>query len=547
MSAVPTPRTARRRARRVIESDVCIIGAGITAAMVAERIAERTRASIAIVEAGGRTASLAERTNTRARMLAYGENPYPNDHIPDQTGTGAMYRQMVVGGSAMHWGGAIPRYSPEDFRLRSLYGVGFDWPVSWDEIEPYYQEAEERIGAAGEQGPPDCDPRSQPYPMPPLPLSYNLARMREWTDRAGVPFWTQPWARNTEPYRGRNVCQRCDTCAVCPTGAKYTPDFAFDQLLAAGRIDLVTRTLVRRLTLEPGTDRIAAAEAVDRDFPDDPVEFRAGTFVLAAGHAWSPHLLLLSANSRFPNGLANRTGNVGRYMTGHWYVSGYIDLPMRLYPGIFANNSLLSHHFASPGPLDRYLRHDLRLWESDVGRAPRLRDDNGRPLWGDDIMADWRRRTESSATARIRAYYDVIPDRESRVTLNPQTTNSLGDPLPRLDFRASRTTLDLEDHTHGAIRSRFGELARAAGGTVMQTRSSRLFEHPGGGCRMGDDPATSVVDPRGRTHDHENLFVVGAPTIVSSGCANGTLTFCALSLMAAEEIGRGLPPATPAG
>ena len=91
-----------------------------------------------------------------------------------------------------------------------------------------------------------------PYPMPPLPLSYNLARMREWTDRAGVPFWTQPWARNTEPYRGRNVCQRCDTCAVCPTGAKYTPDFAFDQLLADGRIELVTRTLVRRLARGAG-------------------------------------------------------------------------------------------------------------------------------------------------------------------------------------------------------------------------------------------------------------------------------------------------------
>ena len=317
---------------RVVESDVCIIGAGISAAMVAERLAERTTASIAVVEAGGRTASLEERSLTRARMLAYGENPYPNDHIPGQTGTGAMYRSMVVGGSGMHWGGAVPRYSPEDFRARSLYGVGDDWPISFNDLEPYYQEAEERIGAAGEQGPPEYDPRSKPYPMPPLPLSYNLARMREWTDAAGIPFWTQPWARNTEPYRGRNVCQRCDTCAVCPTGAKYTPDFAFDQLLADGRIELVTRTLVRRLAVEPGTDRIAVAEAVDRDAPDEPVEFRAGTFVIAAGHAWSSHLLLLSASSRYPDGLANSTGNVGRFMTGHWYASGFIDLPMRLYP-----------------------------------------------------------------------------------------------------------------------------------------------------------------------------------------------------------------------
>ena len=526
--------------KRVVESDVCIIGAGISAAMVAERLAERTTASITVVEAGGRTASLEERSRTRARMLAYGENPYPNDHIPGQTGTGEMYRSMVVGGSGMHWGGAVPRYSPEDFRVRSMFGIGFDWPISFDDLDPYYQEAEERIGVAGEQGPPDYDPRSQPYPMRPLPLSYNLARMREWTDGAGVPFWTQPWARNTEPYRGRNVCQRCDTCSVCPTGAKYTPDFAFDRLLADGRIDLVTRTLVRRLALEQESDRIAFAEAVDRDAPDDPVEFRAGTFVIACGHAWSSHLLLLSADSRFPDGLANRTGNVGRYMTGHWYDSGFIDLPMRLYPGVFANNSLLSHRFASPGPLDRYLRHDLRLWESDSGRAPRLRDEDGRLLWGDEVMADWRARTESAATARIRAYYDVIPDRDSRLTLDAATTNALGDPTPRIDYRAAQATIDLQRHTHDTIRGRFEELARAGGGAVRNMRTSRLFEHPGGGCRMGADPATSVVDRWGRTHDHENLFVAGAPTIVSSGCANGTLTFCALSLMAAEEIGKGL-------
>ena len=524
---------------QVIESDVCIIGGGISAAMVAERLAERTEASITVVEAGGRTASLEERAATRARMLAYGENPYPNDHIPGQTGTGEMYQSMVLGGAAMHWGGAVPRYSPEDFRVRSLYGVGFDWPISFDDLDPYYQEAEERMGVAGEQGPPDCDPRSKPYPMPPLPLSYNLRRMREWTDKTGIPFWTQPWARNTEPWQGRSVCQRCDTCRVCPTGAKYTPDFAFDRLLASGRIQLHNHTLVRSLELQSGSDRIEAARGFHQAAPDRPVEFRARTFILAAGHTWSSHLLLMSANSRFPEGLANSTGNVGRYMTGHWYASGFIELPMGLYPGIFPNNSLMSHRFASPGPLDRYLRHDIRLWESTVGREARLTSGNGRILWGDDAMEDWRARTQSTATARIRSYYDVIPSRESRLTLNPDKRNSHGDPMPRIDYMAGQATLDLEPHTHEALLGRFTELARAAGGRMMSTQTSRLFEHPGGGCRMGDDPATSVVDRWGRTHDHENLFVVGAPTIVSSGCANGTLTFCALSLMAAEEIAQG--------
>ena len=155
-------------------------------------------------------------------------------------------------------------------------------------------------------------------------------------------------------------------------------------------------------------------------------------------------------------------------------------------------------------------------------------------------MADWRERTDSGATARIRSYYDVLPDRDSRLTLDGSNTNALGDPMPRIDYRPAQTSLDLEGHTHKTIFGRFEHLARAAGGSMMSTRTSRLWEHPGGGCRMGDDPATSVVDRWGRTHDHENLFVVGAPTIVSSGCANGTLTFCALSLMAAEEMEKGL-------
>ena len=155
---------------RVLETDVCIIGAGISAAMVAERLAERTSASITVVEAGQSTTPLEGRFERRQRFLDYGENPYPDDHVEGLTGFGTLYRSMVVGGSAMHWGGAVPRFSPEDFRLRSMYGVGDDWPLSYDQLDPFFQEAEERMGVAGEQGPPEYDPRSASYPMPPVPL-----------------------------------------------------------------------------------------------------------------------------------------------------------------------------------------------------------------------------------------------------------------------------------------------------------------------------------------------------------------------------------------
>lgn len=528
-------------ARFVVEADLCIIGSGISAAMVAERVAGSRAGRIVVVEAGAETVPLRDRFPKRQRFLAYGENPWGEDHIDGLGAAGIQSRSMQVGGMAMHWGGVTPRFSPEDFRLRSLYGVGDDWPISYEELDPYYQEAEERMGIAGEQGPPELDPRGKPYPLPPLPLSYNLALLREWGEKAGIPFWSQPSAKNSVPYQGRAVCCRSDTCSpVCPVGAKYSPDFTWSALRAAGRVELIPRTLVRRLVLARDSDRIDHAIAVRTDRPGERVELRARTFVVAGGYTWSPHLLLLSANERFPTGLANRAGLVGRYLAGHRNVNAFVRLPLKLFPGINTQHSLVTKKFMRPGKLDRYVRHDLRVWESTVGSEPRLVDGAGKMLLGDELMGDWRSRTEEG-TARVRAYYDVLPHRDSALTLDPSRKSPWGDPLPKLSFRDSDESAALREPTEAGIRALFQEMARAGDGKVLSARSDSFQDHPAGGCRMGKDAATGVVDRHGRSWDHENLFVVGAPTCVTGGCANGTLTFVALSLLAAEEIGREMP------
>jgi quinoprotein glucose dehydrogenase len=177
------------------------------------------------------------------------------------------------------------------------------------------------------------------------------------------------------------------------------------------------------------------------------------------------------------------------------------------------------------------------VWESSAGRDPRLRAPDGRLLLGDEVMADWRSRTKGSSV-RLRAYVDVHPSADSRLTLDRSNRNRYGDPMPTIEHHFDDATLALEAATKEHVIGVFNRLAKASNGRIVNTSEGDYLDHPGGGCRMGTDPATSVCDSHGRTHDHENLFVVGAPTTPTGGCTNGTLTFVALTLRSAHEIAR---------
>jgi choline dehydrogenase-like flavoprotein len=522
------------------ESDVVIIGGGVTAAMVAEKLAELQPAwSIIVVEAGKRLFDFENRAKYRQRNLDYGENMWPGDFVADQGARGVISRTMAVGGSALHWGGVCNRFSEEDTRLASMYGLAVDWPVEWAELEKYYCEAERRLGVSGEPSPLPEDRRSEPYPMKAMPMTWNLIQLKAWAEKSGIPFWTTPQAKNTvEGYGGRARCRRCNTCEICPTGARYSPDFTFKQLLNAKKIALHDETIVRRLVLAEQGTRIAAAQAAKEDGSDDQVEYRAPRFIVASGYCWSPHLLLASANARFPNGLANSSDHVGRYMTGHLAYQTTIDLDLRIFPGMNEQHSLISRQFFRCRTDRPYVRHDLRIWESAGGRGPQLRDREGKLLLGDALVADWRTRT-TRGTARVRGYYDVHPDKDSRLTLDAASKNRWGDPLPVIQHRVDAATQARAAQTREHFQALFAELAKANDGRVGSISGLNYQDHPAGGCRMGTDPATSVVDTFGRTHDHENLFVVGAPTSPTGGCTNGTLTFVALALRSAAEIARG--------
>ena len=512
------------------ETDVCIIGGGISAAMLAQKLSElKPGVSITVVEAGSKIFDFENRMAHRQRSLDYGENAWPGDFIEDQAGAGVISRTMAVGGSALHWGGVTNRFSAEDLTLKSRYGLAVDWPLTWADLEKHYCEAERRLGVSGEPGPLPEDKRSEPFPMTAMPLSYNLKVLKAWAEKSGIPFEGTPQAKNTRPYDGRMQCMRCNTCEICPTGARYSPDFTFKQLIAAKKIALHDRTLVRRLVTSADGKRIESAQAVKRD-GGEAVDYRAKTFVLASGYAWSPHLLLLS-------GVANSSGLVGKYMTGHAFIGAQIELDATLYPGMNEQHSLISRKYFRCATDVPFVRHDLRVWESSSGRDPRLKDGTGALLLGDAALADWRSRTVRGA-ARVRAYYDVHPSIDSTLTLDTSKKNSWGDPLPAIRHALDEKTNARKAATREHVLGVFNQLAKANNGRVFGVSEGNYLDHPGGGCRMGTDPATSVCDSYGRTHDHDNLFVVGSPTLPTGGCTNGTLTFVALTLRSAAEVSK---------
>jgi quinoprotein glucose dehydrogenase len=159
-------------------------------------------------------------------------------------------------------------------------------------------------------------------------------------------------------------------------------------------------------------------------------------------------------------------------------------------------------------------------------------------MFGDEIISDWRTRIVRG-TARVRGYFDTHPDKDSRLTLNPANKNKWGDPMPAIVHRTDAATQERSAATLQHFTDLFAQLAKANDGKVGRISTLSYQDHPAGGCRMGTDPATSVVDGYGRTHDHQNLFVVGSPTQPTGGCTNGTLTFVALALRSTAEIANG--------
>jgi choline dehydrogenase-like flavoprotein len=439
-----------------------------------------------------------------------------------------------VGGSTLHYVGEAHRLHPASFRLASDHGAGADWPLSYEDLVPYYERAERLIGVAG----PDVQagrPRNGPFPQAAHPLSPAARRLVGAGARLGLPFEANSRAVLSQAMDGRPACNYCGQCSRgCPIGDKGSTDVTFlRQAEATGRLTLLTGAEVTRLETGSG-GRIAAVHYVN-----DGVATRQETpiLILAAGAVQTPRLLLASAGPDMPEGVANGSGQVGRNFmeTLSWLGSALVPGLTDSHKGLPADAVSWAENAPDgvPGAVGG-CRYTSAVQESGltgpIGYSTRL-------IPGYGAAFQERLREVFGSAIAVGATAAVLPDDRSRVTLHPDRRDALGVPLPVVSSVLTDNSLTLLRHM--AARGRALLQEAGAGELLEQVSSWDRFTstHVFGTARMGRDSANSVTDAHGRSHDHENLWIADASLFPSTGGGEGpSLTIHALALRAAARI-----------
>ncbi|PSP34381.1 GMC family oxidoreductase [Halobacteriales archaeon QH_10_67_22] len=496
MSATPSDGGASDDTDRtpVEGAEVCVVGAGPGGALLAHRLAKRGH-EVVVIEAGP-TFDKESRVDRMKRDIR-----------------------------------------PKDFEMDSRYGVGKDWPISYEDVRPYYAEVEQEIGVSGPDDTIHGPPREAEYPMDPYPPSYPDKLFTRAGEKLGYDVERGAYAINTGAY-DRNECQGYGTCQhVCPSGAKYSADIHVEKAISEGAT-VIDEAPVQRLNHGPDGEEIT--EAVYKTPDGETHRQTADVFVAAAGAYETPRLLFLSESAEHPNGLANSSGTLGRYFMGHPPASVIGILPgEETYPGQFGPtfSSGIAQFMDGEGE-----RGGVNIGIlNDPGPSPAsiAMSDVG---IGDALLETVDTQYGSAVGTFMNC--EMLPRAENRITLDESTTDDNDNPV--LDLQLSPGEYARKAQEKGIAVS--SELVEEMGGNVLYGEGTQTMEHddlpplakggyhPMGGTRMGEDPTESVVDPNLRTHDLENLYVSSGGTFVTVGASNPTMTIMALSLRLADHI-----------
>lgn len=534
-----------------------VIGSGAAGGIVAKELST-AGLSVVVLERGKRyTAHDCRKDDLRNQRTTLLGNAFgPDDDgqprvVVDGKGTPRTYlpsegayqnNAACVGGGTLSYGAQAWRYMPQDFRLRSMYGAPEgssleDWPIGYEDLEPFYEKAEYEIGISGDYtGTPLAGPRKRGLPMPPLPPNREFEILEPAAKRLGLHPFHVPMARNSVPYNGRGPCMRCRWCCgfACEVDAKNgSQNTVLPVALATGLCELRTECMATQILTD---DRGRARGVSYIDAKGRWQEQLADVVVVSACAIESARLLLNSTSKLFSNGLGNRYDQVGRHLQGHHYTgaTGYFDFETYDDLGPGASIAVMDYNHGTAGLVGGGMLANefIRLPIHMLDRLPQ-----GTPRWGmghKQAMRQWHRRS-----IVIMGPTQQIPTATARVTVDPEVRDKWGLPVARIEGNVHPHTYDI-----GAVQAKRAEAWLKEAGAIhtaqMTYRSGTVSagQHQAGTCRMGDDPRGSVVNRSCQVHEVDNLFVIDGSVHVSNGGFNPALTIMAIAYYASDALVR---------
>lgn len=523
-------------------ADIVIVGSGASGAAAAWRLSRDTTLNIVCLEQGGDT-DPARYPSTQvdwelSRMGAYSPNPsirrswadYP---IDDSDSPISIANFNALGGSTILYSAHFPRMHPSDFRTRSLDGVGDDWPLSYTELQPYFEQNESMMGVAGLVG----DPANPEYPslLPPVPLGAMGQAMAAGFNRLGWHWWPSYAAINTRNHGQRGACVNLGPCNTgCVQGAKGSVDVTYWP--AARRQGVDVRTQCR--ALEVSLDAKGHAKGVVyADASGARHELQAQVVVLACSGIGTPRLMLNSRSPAHPSGLGNRSGMLGKNLMLHplGYVEGIFEQDLKSSLGPHGVCMLSQQFYESSRDRDFLRGYTLQVLR---GAPAAETAHTGYFMRQIPLGPNHHKRFAEvfNRTAGIAVISEDLPEPHNRIELDESHCDTSGMPGVKVHYRLSENTKNMLKHGIHASK----QVLEAAGAKV--SASFAPVKHTGwhlmGTARMGNDPEQSVVNRHCQVHGVPNLFVVDSSVFVTSGAVNPVATAQAITLWACEHLSR---------